>query len=457
METESKHDDPELIRAAAVLEGLIDLERRPRTGRLSLAPIRALLARLGSPERGLRVLHVAGSKGKGSTALMAEAVLRAAGLRVATFTSPHLERWTERFRVDGREIEPARLAAAVDQLEPHVSALRAAGGDQVPSFFDATTAAALLLFREARVDCAVLEVGLGGRLDSTNAVQPEVCVITAIELEHTDRLGTSLPAIAAEKAGILKAGVPALCGQLAPDPLAVVEARAAELGCPLARLGRELLVESEPWADGLGWEIGVRDGDFAVDAGLPVAGRHQPGNAALAVAAARRMIGDTRPVAGFAEAVRKGLAQVELPGRLEPVSPRILVDSAHTVASAGSLAQVLRELGRPVDFVLSVSEDKPLDAILSPLLPLARSLTLTRAQPSRSLRPEQIASAVRRLAPGLAHRVVPNPHLALRAAREALEPDAVLCVTGSFYLAGIARRVLREAPAPPVAVSRRGS
>ena len=310
METESKHDDPELSRAAAVLEGLIDLERRPRAGRLSLAPIRALLARLGSPERGLRVLHVAGSKGKGSAALMAEAVLRAAGLRVATFTSPHLERWTERFRVDGREVESARLAAAVDQLEPHVSALRAGGGDEVPSFFDATTAAALLLFRDARVDCAVLEVGLGGRLDSTNAVHPEVCVITAIELEHTDRLGTSLAKIAAEKAGILKAGVPALCGPLAPEALAVVEGRAAELGCPLLRLGRELQVEAEPWADGLGWEVAVRDGDFAVQAGLPVAGRHQPANAALAVAAARRMVGVALPAAGFS----RGGAQGSGPG-----------------------------------------------------------------------------------------------------------------------------------------------
>jgi dihydrofolate synthase/folylpolyglutamate synthase len=199
----------------------------PRRERLSLAPIRALLDRLGAPERGLSVIHVAGSKGKGSTALFAESVLRAAGARVGTFTSPHLERWTERFRIDGDGGAADRLAAAVAELRPHVDALRDAGGDTVPSFFDATTAAALLLFRDLRVDHAVLEVGLGGRLDSTNAVAPAVCCITSIELEHTDLLGDTLAAIAGEKAGILKPGVPAVCGELPREAFAVVERRAA--------------------------------------------------------------------------------------------------------------------------------------------------------------------------------------------------------------------------------------
>jgi dihydrofolate synthase / folylpolyglutamate synthase len=434
-----------LAEATRYLESLIDLEkeRAPRRERLSLAPIRALLDRLGAPERGLSVLHIAGSKGKGSTALFAESVLRAAGVRVGTFISPHLERWTERFRIDGEEVAPERLAAAVAQLRPHVDALRAAGGDTVPSFFDATTAAALLLFRDLRVDHAVLEVGLGGRLDSTNAVAPAVCCITSIELEHTDLLGDTLAAIAGEKAGILKRGVPAVCGELPQEALAVVERRAAELACPLARIGREIELDVEVVACDA-TRLRYREGALFFAAELHVPGAHQAANAALAAAAVRRVLADWEPER-LAPAVRAGLEAAQLPARVEILvrDPWIVVDSAHTGASARALAAVLQRLARPVDFVLSVSAGKDMAAILGALLPLARSVTLTRAEPVRSLDPAEIAAAVRAAQPDLALRVVPNPHLALRAAREALPPDAVLCATGSVYLAGIARRLLR--------------
>jgi dihydrofolate synthase/folylpolyglutamate synthase len=432
--------------AEAWLESLINLEREraPRRERLSLAPIRALLDRLGAPERGLPVLHVAGSKGKGSTALLAESVLRAAGTRVGTFTSPHLERWTERFRVDGEPVGSGPLAAAVDRLRPHVEALRSAGGAGVPSFFDATTAAALLLFRDLGVDCAVLEVGLGGRLDSTNAVIPAVCCITSIELEHTDLLGDTLAAIAAEKAGILKPGVPAVCGELPSEALLVVERRAAELACPLARLGREIEIQAETIAPDR-TRLRYREGelDFAAELGVP--GAHQAANAALAVAAVRRLLA---PIAAptLAAAAREGLGAAHLPARAEILSraPWIVVDSAHTGASARALAAVLTRIAAPVDFVLSISAGKDTAAILAALLPLARSLTLTRAESVRSLDPAEIAAAARAASPDLPLRVVPNPHLALRAAREALAPGAVLCATGSVYLAGIARRVLAD-------------
>ena len=199
-----------LEEARAWLEGLIDVERAPRRRelRLSLEPVTRLLERVGRPERGLSVLHVAGSKGKGSTALFAEAVLAAAGERVGTFTSPHLERWTERFRIGGREVAAPDLADVLTRLRPHVEALLHDPDAPDPSFFDATTAAAFLLFREAVVERAVVEVGLGGRLDSTNVVEPAVACITSIELEHTDRLGATLEAIAGEKAGIVKPGRP---------------------------------------------------------------------------------------------------------------------------------------------------------------------------------------------------------------------------------------------------------
>jgi dihydrofolate synthase/folylpolyglutamate synthase len=434
-----------LAEAEAWLEGLIDLERLPdlRRARLSLAPVTRLLAAIGDPQRRLRVVHVAGSKGKGSTALLSEALLRAAGLGTGTFTSPHLERWTERFRIDGREAAGDALAEALTRLRPHADALRA--GPEPPSFFDVTSAAAFWLFAEAGVDVAVVEVGLGGRLDSTNVVAPAVCCITSIELEHTEKLGDTLALIAGEKAGIAKPGVPLVTGALAPEAAAVVEARARALGCPLARLGEELR------ADVLDERLDrsrlrFADGAFSLETELLVPGRHQAANAALALACVRRLgrVDD----ALLASAAAKAFAQVELPGRVEILarSPWLVVDGAHTAASAQALAATLRQIPRSRShLVLSVSAGKDLDAICRALAPEADVITVTRAEPMRSLDPRIVADALRAVGSRAEVRVVPNPHLALRAAHELLPADGMLCASGSFYLAGIARRVLGEA------------
>ena len=432
--------------AEAWLAGLLDVEKRPEVpyARLGLGPIRALLARLAIPDDALAPVHVAGSKGKGSTALLAEALLAAAGRRVGTFTSPHLERWTERFRIEGREVGGERLATTIERLRPHVEALHAEEPASAPTFFDALTAAALLLFHEARVDHAVLEVGLGGRLDSTNAVRPAVACITTIELEHTDRLGATLAAIAGEKAGIAKPGVPLVVGRLPDEALRVVLERAREAGAPVTRLGHELearVLEETPD----GQRIRLRDGDVEAVAWLPVLGPHQAENAALALACARRAAGLDGET--LVAAARRGLARAELPGRVEVLSraPLVVVDAAHTAASARALANALARLPRRrTHLVLSVSAGKDLAAILDACLPLASEATLTRAEPQRSLEPAEIAAAARVAAPDLPLHVVPNPHLALRGAAEALGPDDCLCVTGSVYLAGIARGVLRQ-------------
>jgi dihydrofolate synthase/folylpolyglutamate synthase len=446
--------------AGAWLEGLINVEKRPDWpyARLGLGPIRALLERLGDPHRDTAVLHVAGSKGKGSTALLAEALLEAAGMRTGTYTSPHLERWTERVRVGGGEVEGERLAAAVERVRPHVEAMRAQRPADAPTFFDALTAAALVCFREAGVERVVLEVGLGGRLDSTNVVSPRVACVTSIELEHTDKLGTSLAAIAGEKAGILKPGVSAVVGALPDEALDVVEARAAQVGAPLFRAGRDFAAELlEETAEGL--RVRLRDGPLEVEVGLPLLGAHQADNAALALACARRGGGldDER----LAAAARAGLPRAQLPGRLELLgrAPLRIADSAHTRVSALALAAALARLPRRrTHLVLSVSAGKHLEAILDALLPLADELTVTRAEPTRSLAAAEVAAAARRRAPGLPLRVVPNPHLALRAAAEGLEAADCVCATGSVYLAGIARRVLAAPePAAGVAVTRRAA
>jgi len=431
--------------AGAWLEGLINRERRPdwSYARLDLEPVRRLLARLGDPQRGLSILHVAGSKGKGSTVLLAEALLGAAGERVGTFTSPHLERWTERFRIGGGEVEGERLAAAVERLRPHAEALRAEAPGNAPSFFDVTTAAALLLFREAGVDRALLEVGLGGRLDSTNAVTPAVCCITSIELEHTDKLGETLGEIAGEKAGILEPGVPVVTGDLPPDAAAVVEARAGALGAPLARLGREISVDRVR-AGPEGLRFRVADGAFELEAELPLLGAHQAANAALALACVRRLPGGPGDAA-LRDAARKGFAAARLPGRVEVLgrAPWRIADGAHTAASAAALARALAPLPRRrARLVLSVSAGKDLAAILAAVLPGFDEVYVTRAEPTRSLAPAEVAAAVRAAAPGVRVHAVPNPFLAVRAAREGLGEEDLLCATGSVYLAGIARRVL---------------
>ena len=431
--------------ASAFLEGLINYERLPDASydRFDLAPIRRLLARVGDPQTRLSVVHVAGSKGKGSTALLSEAVLRAAGERVGTFTSPHLSRWAERFRIDGRDVADAALAAALETLRPHVLALRAEDAARAPTFFDVTTAAGFLLFDAEKLDRVVLEVGLGGRLDSTNVVDPAVACVTTIELEHTDKLGRTLAAIAGEKAGIVKPGRPVVVGALAPEAEAVVLARAAAVGAPARMLGRDFHVEVAR-ADLDGLALRLRDGDFAVDATLPLLGHHHATNAALAVACVRAL--DAHDPATLADAVRHGFANASLPGRIEVISraPFIVVDSAHTEASARALAAALAVVPRGAShLVLSISAGKDLMAILGALLPLVDQVTVTRAEPSRSLDPAEIAAAARSLRPGLTMRVVPNPHLALRAARESTPPDGLLVASGSVYLAGIARRLWR--------------
>jgi dihydrofolate synthase/folylpolyglutamate synthase len=441
----SVHPIVDAASAAAWLEGLLDVEKRPDVAyeRLGLAAVRELLARLGDPQRNLSVIHVAGSKGKGSTALFAEALLRAAGERVGTFTSPHLERWTERFRIDGAEVPESDLAAAVRRLRPEVETMRAQAPERAPTFFDAATAAALWLFREARLDRVVLEVGLGGRLDSTNVVTPAVACITTIELEHTDKLGDTLEQIAAEKAGVLKPGVPAVIGALPEPARGTVDAHARALGTPLAWLGKDFAVELLG-ADASGLRLRLRDGPLELEAGVPVLGEHQAANAALALACVRRA---GVPDATLAATAARGFAGARLPGRAELLSraPGILVDGAHTKASALALARVLAGLPRRrTQLVLSISAGKDVEAILDALLPAASEVTVTRAEPTRSLDPAAIAAAIRRAAPALAPRVVPNPHLALRAAAEALAPEDLLCATGSVYLAGIARGLFRR-------------
>ena len=442
--------------AAAYLEGLINRERATDYvyRRLDLRPIEALMEALGRPESALSIIHVAGSKGKGSTCLFAESLLLSLGERVGTFTSPHLVSWVERFRVDGRAIDGATLVAAVDRIRPIVDALREGPEETRPSFFDATTAVALLVFAEAGVDRVLLEVGLGGRLDSTNIVSPDVTCITSIELEHTDKLGETEALIAGEKAGILKPGAPGVVGPLRDEAMSVVLTRAAQVGTALRTFEGDYRVSSGDTSDEV-LVVESPDG-FRVACGLAAPGDAARTNAALAIACVRAL--GAHPDADIARACRTGLAGCTLPGRVERLAadPLVIVDSSHTARSIAALVDSLGTLAPGgFDLALSVSADKALDDVIAPLILAAGRgrIVTTRAEPARGVPADMLAKRIDELAERLGLgfgvldvRAIEDPEQALRVARASLEPDRVLCTTGSVYLAGVARQVLGGTP-----------
>lgn len=401
-----------------------------------------LLAALGHPERGPRTWHVTGSKGKGSTARMLAAGLRAAGLApVGLTTSPHLVDLAERIEVDGRPVDDELLCRAFDRLQPWMQATL--GGRLAPTFFELVTAAAWLAFRARDCRSVVLEVGLGGRLDATNVCRPEGTAITTIELEHVALLGDTVEAIAAEKAGILKPGVP--CATAAGGgALRVIEQRAREVGAPLLRLGQEITLEGVRPGAGLRTCAQVQALGQRVALDLPLLGAHQARNAALATALLLQ--------AGVpAEAVREGLSRVRLPASLELFAgrPDVLLDGAHTEASARAAVEALESAfpGRPRVLLVALLEEKRVEAILDTLLPGSLAVVATTAPTPRALPAGALAQRARaRAAPGQPVHALDDPQAALARARELCPAGGLVLATGSLYLAGTLRAgLLREA------------
>jgi dihydrofolate synthase/folylpolyglutamate synthase len=424
------------------------LYHRRRFGiRPGLEVISALLGALDHPERRFPALHVTGSKGKGSVATMAQAILTAHGLRTGLYTSPHLESYRERIRIDGTPIEPAEVVVGLDRVDAAVQRLEAKGTiDRPPTFFEATTALAFDWFARSDVGAAVVEVGIGGRLDATNVLDAKVGVITTIELEHTEILGDTHAAIAHEKAGILHPGMTGVIGELPADALAVVDSEAKQRGVRLWHLGAEVAVDARELSEeGQQFDVHI-PGHTVERIFLPMYGRFQPGNAALALAAVSRFA-EATGLRVADERVRSALASVVWHGRLERVDrrPELYYDVAHTPESARLVAQSLGELFPLADpnesvIVFGSLQGKKVERILDALAPLARTLVLV---PVRSERGASVAE-LRAQAVGRYPRIVlaRSASEGVRLGRAATGTDGFTLVVGSDYLIG---ELLREA------------
>jgi dihydrofolate synthase/folylpolyglutamate synthase len=415
------------------------LQRLAQAGvRLGLQRVEALLEAMGSPHAAMPSLHVAGTNGKGSVCTMLDACLRAAGRHTGLYTSPHIQQLNERFRIDGRPISDARLDALLTEIDRRAREWAHARGeardDGGLTVFEAETLAAFLWFAQQELDAAVIEVGLGGRLDATNVVTPEVTSIVSVGLDHTDRLGDTIAAIAAEKAGILKPGVPMVVGPLPKDALSAVRVMAKERGCPLFVAGTDFRVEGTPE------DFSYRSARLSLS-GLScgLSGAHQVENAGVALAMLERW-SERRPELAVDEAaMRAGLKSAQNPGRFEWLADDLLIDGAHNVDGARALASALAALprDRPRTLLLGASKDKDVRAIAAALRPMIdRVLTTSCAHP-RAMMPGEVAERL----VGLGVPVLPAGPIedALPMAREG---RGLVIVAGSLFLAGAARDLL---------------
>ena len=419
---------------------------RYNTTTFNLNRMQRLLKAMGNPQKDLKCVHIAGTKGKGSTVAMASAMLQACGYAVGTYTSPHLVDLRERIQINGHLVSHHDLIELFKIVKSKAKSL----GDDKPSFFEIMTACALRHFADQAVDVAVLETGLGGRLDSTNVVKPLICGITQISLDHTNVLGKTLPQIAAEKAGIMKKGVPCLTCEQPPEVLEVFRRTAEEVGAPLQVIGKDIEFSYRFEANrelGPHTRVCLTTPNAVYEhLAVPLKGEHQALNCGIALA-----IVDKLTERGFSapeEKLVQGLAKTHLPGRMELAwnEPRILLDGAH---NAASLHALVRSIGAHVPYdslvmIFACCEDKDITGMLGQLSLGADKVIFTRARNNpRSVEPEDL---MRRFAEvtGKMAQAAPGLEAALNLAARAVGREDLICVTGSFYLVGETKKYLAD-------------
>jgi len=395
----------------------------------NLDRMRALMAALGNPQEAYPTIHVAGTKGKGSTSAFCASALKAAGYRTGLYTSPHLQDFCERIQIDGEQISHAELAELVELVKPEVAKIPAL------TTFEITTALGFLCFARRKVDVAVIEVGLGGRLDATNVITPRVSVITSLSYDHTAVLGDTLTLIAGEKAGIIKTGVPAVSSPQKPEALAVLEKVSAERCAPLTLVGLDVLYQKREAGfsklDGQLLDVWM-PGLPHLQLYIPLLGSYQLENAATAYAALK--------VSGISLsdwAIHMGFAEVRWPCRFEIVSetPTVILDSAHNKDSFEKLAQTLEEYfpARKVTLILGVSEDKLLADMLTAIAPKIARVLVSRADHPRALEPEKIVETAKKA--GVETEIVVPVESALKRALDlSKKDDSIVLSAGSMFV-----------------------
>jgi dihydrofolate synthase/folylpolyglutamate synthase len=404
--------------------------------KLGLDNIRALAASLGDPHRAYTSVHIAGTNGKGSTTAMVERALRASGRRTGRYTSPHLSHLGERFAVDGQPASDAELCEVASLLQAHIERLLSRGALEAhPTFFEVTTAMAFELFRRRRIDVGVFEVGLGGRYDATNILTPIASAIVSIDLDHERLLGRTIEAIAREKAGIVKPGVPVVVGRLAEGAERAIAGIATDLGAPLVRAHDGVTVDAALDEEGrTRLSLATMRRDYG-EVRLALRGRHQIDNAIVAVRALELLENQAFPM--NADDVRAGLEEADWPGRLDlrrwPDGRSALFDSAHNPAGAAALAEYLRVFApEGLPLVFAAMADKNWEGMLERLKPFIVRLVATRPSARRAADPDFIASRARAM--GLQSATVVEPPIA--ALREAWREHPSVLVAGSIFLVG---------------------
>jgi dihydrofolate synthase / folylpolyglutamate synthase len=413
-----------------------------RAQKFDLLNIETLAGHLGHPERRYPSAHVAGTNGKGSTAAMLDAILRAAGFRTGLYTSPHLERINERIRLDGAEIPDDEFAASFARVHALIETLLASGALRAhPTYFECLTAMAFEFYARQAVDFAVFEVGMGGRLDATNLLVPEIAVLTQIDFDHENYLGASIEQIAAEKAGIIKPDGWVVSAVERPEARAVVARRAQELGARLIDVSGAYELVPAGALDGCCRATAVeRDSGARIELAPPLPGRYQLRNALAAAAAARALA--RRGFAIHDDAIARGIARVVWPGRLERFArrPIVYLDGAHNPAGAREIVAFWEEqfVGRRILLVYGAMRDKAVDEIAGLLFPRAAVVILTEPRQPRALSVGVLAALAGHLAERLEFQ--PDPEQALRRALELAAPEDVVFISGSLYLVGDLRR-----------------
>jgi dihydrofolate synthase/folylpolyglutamate synthase len=394
-----------------------------------------ILARLGNPHRRLQVIHIAGTNGKGSTAAILSSVLREHGFKTGLYTSPHLVRFTERFRIDDREVSVERMLSVFEKIR------RVIDQNQPPTFFEVVTAMAFVYFEEEGTDWVILETGMGGRLDATNVVDPVISVITNIAFEHQEFLGTTLSSIAREKAGIIKEGIPLVTGALQPVVQGILKTTCMRKSAPLYRFKSDFRVRRN--LNGSFQYHGIQR-DWP-ELNVNLRGPHQMNNAALALATVDVL--ESRGILSLKpEVVEHALLNVVWPARLEilDVNPVIVLDGAHNPHGAESLRSSLKEsfLYNRLHLVMGIMADKDIRGILRRLLPMADTAIFTKPKYMRSANPEELRKMARPYIQK--YYVIPDPASAIQQARHLARPDDLICITGSLYFAGEVKELFGE-------------